>query len=113
MFIVVCLWMTKCIPVRVSFIPCLTVSRGSRITELLISTSFVARQFIIRREYDILLVGIASRHSVFILSIDEATTHLVLLHINQVEFDDARYIAIFLMLFRTFFSRQLQEHTGS
>ena len=49
----------------------------------------------------------------FVLGIDKATTHLVLLHINQVEFDDARYIAIFLMLFRTFFSRQLQEHAGS
>ena len=46
-----------------------------------------------------------------VLSIDEATTDHILLHIDEVEFDHTRYIAIVLLLLGAVFGGQLQEHT--
>ena len=47
----------------------------------------------------------------FVLGIDETTTHKVFLHIDQIQLDDTCHIAIVLMLFRTVLCGQLQEHT--
>ena len=83
----------------------------SRIAKALVGHGLIAHLLIILREDHIRHVGIDDRHAVFVLGIDEATTHLVLLHVDQVQFDDTRHVSIVLVVFRAVLGGQLQEHT--
>ena len=47
-----------------------------------------------------------------VLGIDEATTDHILFHIDEVELDHTRHIAVVLLLLGAVFGGQLQEHTG-
>ena len=49
----------------------------------------------------------------FVTGIDIATALDILLHIDEVEFDDTCDIAVNLVLGSAHFSSQFQEHTGS
>ena len=78
---------------------------------MLISAGLVVSFTIVWRQYLIFKSRIIGWYPVYILSIDETTTHLVSLHIDQVEFHHTGDIAIVLMVSRTLLGGHLQEHT--
>ena len=53
---------------------------------------------IVFRQDHITLIRIILRHTVLVLGIDKATTHLVALHVDEVELNHARHIAVVLFL---------------
>ena len=66
---------------------------------------------IIFRQEVVILVWIIPWHTVLVLGIHKATTHLISLHIDQVELNHTGDIAIVLFFCSTVFCSQFQEYT--